>query len=178
MVHLSLQNVRRGSGELQTGVWAERIHLRTLRNLADVPMRPLYLIFQRSQRSEEVPDDWRKASVESTFKGGKRDKWVNYRCDSLTLVSKKLMEQKRRLGIARFDKGKLCLTNLIPFNDKRLPMIHFKDEGKTEGLKYILTLLKLYIKLSHHSLINKLKKYRLARLLDELTIVQTTGLTE
>ena len=82
------------------------------------------------------------------------------------------------MRIDGFNKGKLCLTNLIVFNDKRLPMIHFVDETKAEGLRYTFTLLKIYIKLSHHSLIDKLKKYRLARLLDELTIIQTAGLPE
>lgn len=81
------------------------------------------------------------------------------------------------MEIGGFNKGKLYLTYLIAFNDKRIAMNHFMDERKAEGLRYIFTFLKLYIKLSHHSLIDKLKKYRLARLLDELTIVQTAGLT-
>lgn len=57
-------------------------------------------------------------------------------------------------------------------------MIHFLDERKAEGLRNIYTSLKFYIKFSHHSLVDKLKKYRLARLLDELTAVHTAGLTE
>lgn len=178
-VPLSLQNVRRGSEEQQTGVWAERIHLRTLRNLADVPGRP-FLIFQRSQSSEEVPDGERQV-LNLPSKGqerwvGELQVWQPHFGLRETYVA--IPPKKRRLGIARFNKGKLCSTNLMAFNDKILPIIHFMDEGKTEELKYILTLLRLYIKLSHHSLIDKLKKYRLARLLDELTIVQTAGVTE
>lgn len=93
MVQLFLQKVRTGSEELQISIWTERMHLRTQRNLTDISVKPLYLIFQGSQRSKEVSDDNRKESVESAFKGAKRDELVNYRHDSLTLVSKKLMEQ-------------------------------------------------------------------------------------
>lgn len=55
---------------------------------------------------------------------------------------------------------------------------HHHNEKKAEGLRYIFALLKPYIKVSHHSLIDKPKTYRLARLLDELTVVQTADLTE
>jgi len=41
MVRLFLQNVKRGSEELQIGVRTERVHQWTLRNLADVSVRPL-----------------------------------------------------------------------------------------------------------------------------------------
>lgn len=71
----------------------DRKDLRTLKNLADVSMRPIYLIFQRWWWSKEVPEDWRKASLEPTFKGGKSDDLRNYKHDNLTLESKKLMEQ-------------------------------------------------------------------------------------
>lgn len=100
------------------------------------------------------------------------------RRDIFTLKETHGANSSGRMGTTGFNRGKLCLTNTTVSNDKRLPKLHFIDEGKTEMLKYILTFLKLYIKLSHHSLIDKLKKYGLARLLDELTIVQTAVLTE
>lgn len=82
------------------------------------------------------------------------------------------------MGVDGFNKGKLCLTTMTVFTNKRLSMIHFLDERKADGLRNIHAQLKLYIKFSHHSLIDKLQKYRLATLLDELTAVQTAGLTE
>jgi len=39
------------------------MHLRVLRELADVIAEPLSIIFERSWQTEEVPKDWRKASV-------------------------------------------------------------------------------------------------------------------
>jgi len=39
-----------------------------LRELADVAAEPLSIIFQRSWRTGEVPEDWRKAIVTPVFK--------------------------------------------------------------------------------------------------------------
>ena len=50
----------------------EGMHPRVLRELADVIAEPLSIIFERSWRTGEVPEDWRKASVTSIFKKGKK----------------------------------------------------------------------------------------------------------
>jgi len=47
------------------------MHPQMLRELADVTAEPLSTIFERSWRTEEVPEDWRKASVTAVFKKGK-----------------------------------------------------------------------------------------------------------
>jgi len=44
-----------------------------LRELADVIFEPLSIIFERSWRTGEVPEDWRKASVTPIFKKGKKE---------------------------------------------------------------------------------------------------------
>jgi len=44
------------------------MHPRVLRELADVIAEPLSIIFERSWRTGEVPEDWRKASVTPIFK--------------------------------------------------------------------------------------------------------------
>jgi len=51
------------------------MHPRVLRELADVIAEPLSVIFERSWRTGEVPEDWRKSSVTPIFKkeGGPRE---------------------------------------------------------------------------------------------------------
>jgi len=44
-----------------------------LRELADVIAEPLSIIFERSWRAGEVPEDWRKAYVTPIFKKGKKE---------------------------------------------------------------------------------------------------------
>ncbi|KAJ7418157.1 hypothetical protein BTVI_30465 [Pitangus sulphuratus] len=51
----------------------DRMHPRMLRELADVIAKPLSIIFERSWRIGEVPEDWRKPSVTPVFKNGKKE---------------------------------------------------------------------------------------------------------
>jgi len=62
-----------------------------LRELADVIAEPLSIIFERSWRTEEVPEDWRKANVTPVFKKGKKDDPGNYRPVSLTSIPGKVV---------------------------------------------------------------------------------------
>ena len=64
-----------------------------LRELADVIAVPLSIIFERSWRTGEVPEDWRNASVTPTFKKDRKDEPGNYRPVSLTSTAGKVMEQ-------------------------------------------------------------------------------------
>ena len=49
------------------------MHPRVLRELADVIAEPLSIIFERSWRTREVPEYWRKATVTPIFKKGKKE---------------------------------------------------------------------------------------------------------
>jgi len=59
------------------------IHPRVLREVANVVAEPFPIIFERSWRTGEVPEDWRKANVTPIFKKGKKEDPENYRPVSL-----------------------------------------------------------------------------------------------
>jgi len=152
------------------------MHPRVLRELADVIAEPLSIIFERSWRTGEVPEDWRKANVTSVFKKGKKEDPGNYRLVSLTSIPGKVMEQLILEVIIKqveekkvirshqhgFTKGKSCLTNLIAFCDGT---IGFVDEGRAVDV-ICLDFCKAFDMVSHNILLGKLRKCGL----DEWTV--------
>ncbi|CAM5078595.1 unnamed protein product [Eretmochelys imbricata] len=154
----------------------DALHLRVLKELADVIAEPLAVIFENSWRSGEVPDDWKKANVVPIFKKGKEEDPGNYRPVSLTSVPGKIMEQVLKESILKhleerkvirnsqhgFTKGKSCLTNLIAFYDEITGSV---DEEKAMDVLF-LDFRKAFDTVSQRILASKLKKYGL----DEWTI--------
>ncbi|GAB0181797.1 mitochondrial enolase superfamily member 1 [Grus japonensis] len=152
------------------------MHPRVLRQLADVIAMPLSIIFERSWRTGEVPEDWRKDSFALVFKKGKKKDPGNYRPVSLTSIPGKVMEQlilgiiskhveeKKVIGSGQhgFTKGKSCLTNLIAFYDG---MTGWVDEGRAVDIVY-LDFSKAFDTVSHNILIGKLRNCGL----DEWTV--------
>jgi len=152
------------------------MHPAVLRELADVIAEPLSIIFERSWRTGEVPEDWRKASVTPVFKKGKKEDPGNYRPVSLTSSPGKVMEQlildviskqveeKKVIRCSHhgFTKGKSCLTNLIAFYDG---VTGWVDEVRAVDVAY-LDFSKAFSTVSHNILLGKLRKCGL----DEWTV--------
>ncbi|PKU35648.1 rna-directed dna polymerase from mobile element jockey- hypothetical protein [Limosa lapponica baueri] len=162
--------------DIRKSMGPEGMNPRVLRELAEVIDGPLSIIFERSWRTGEVPEDWRKANVIPVFKKGKKEDPGNYRLVSLTSIPGKMME-RLFLGIIskhmeekkairssqhQFTKGKSCLTNLIAFYDG---MTGCRDERRVVDVVY-LVFSKAFDTVSHSILIAKLRK----RGLDEWTV--------
>ena len=63
-----------------------------LSQAADVLALPVAELFRRSLASEQIPEDWKKATLTPTFKKGSRLSPGNYRPVSLTCILCKVME--------------------------------------------------------------------------------------
>ncbi|KGL85593.1 RNA-directed DNA polymerase from mobile element jockey, partial [Tinamus guttatus] len=85
------------------------MHPRLLRELAEVIAKPLSIIFERSWRTGEVPEDWKKANVTPVFKNGKKKDPGNYRPVSLTSVPGKVMERLILAVVSRHREDKKVL---------------------------------------------------------------------
>ena len=69
------------------------IHSRVVVETQEQFVRPLTIIFNKSQSEGVIPDSWKEAEVVPIFKKVKRDDPGNYRPVSLTSVCGKIMEQ-------------------------------------------------------------------------------------
>ncbi|GAB0183716.1 mitochondrial enolase superfamily member 1 [Grus japonensis] len=147
------------------------MHPQVLKELADVIVRPLLIIFERSWQLGEVPQDWKKVSVTVSFQRDNKDDLGKYRLVSLTsipgntvkqiileIISKHIEQKKVIESIQHgFMKGKSCLTDLMLFYNK---VTSSMDQRRTADFVY-RDFNKAFGTVSCNILINKLEKYRL-----------------
>jgi len=141
------------------------MHTHVLRELENDIAEPLSIIFERSCRTGQLPEDWRKSRVTPVFKKGKKEDAGNYRPVSLTSILGKMMEQlileviskqveeKKLIRSSQhgFTKGKSCLTNLIAFYDD---MTGWVDERTAVDVVY-LDFSKAFDTVSHNIFLGK-----------------------
>ncbi|RMC15059.1 hypothetical protein DUI87_07239 [Hirundo rustica rustica] len=115
--------------------------------LADVTARSLLIVFETSWGLGEVPGEWKKADVASTFKNGKEGDPGNYNLVTLTFIPGEVTEHiimdaifihvKIRKSVRSikdgFIKASSYMTNLTVFYDKNTELL---KEGRTEDAYY------------------------------------------
>lgn len=160
--HILKLNDRKATGP-------DEIHARVLKEGADSLSEALSLIFDRSLRFTEIPQDWKLANVTPIFKKGRKDDASNYRPVSLTCVVCKLLERiikdsvwehLNKFRLIRdtqhgFRSGRSCLTNLLEFLEFITKQL---DEGNNVDVIY-LDFSKAFDKVPHRRLLHKLRSH-------------------
>ena len=103
------------------------IHPRVLKELAEVLVKPITIIYKKSLAECELPQHWKEATITPIFKKGDRTRAENYRPVSLTSLICKILEKLIVAQIIKhvkanqhmskqqhgFTTGKSVTTNLL-----------------------------------------------------------------
>ena len=147
----------------------DNLHPHLLQKTARTVSEPLKIIFEKSLRDGECPDDWRTANVTPIHKKGDRTEPNNYRPVSLTSQVCKVLETIVREKIVNhmkvnklfsnsqhgFREGRSCLTNLLETMEQWTKIL---DEEDCIDVAY-LDFRKAFDLVSHKHLLYKMSKY-------------------
>ena len=147
----------------------DKIHPRILKELSDSLTKPLFLLFQASIDQEQIPEEWRTATVSAIFKKGNKKQAQNYRPVSLTCICCKILESIFRDQIITHMKtnklfsknqfgfigGRSTVLQLLTVLDKWTEIL---DQGGIIDAIY-LDFMKAFDKVPHKRLIGKIGAY-------------------
>ena len=145
---------------------------RVLKELQEIIVEPLFLIFRQSLDTGKLPVSWKMGLVSPIFKKGNRHQAKNYRPVSLTSIICKTLESIIRDHIMKhmvekhlltkcqhgFIKGRSCVTQLLAVLDKWTEAL---DMGNNMDAVY-LDFAKAFDSVPHQRLLMKIKGYGIA----------------
>lgn len=170
-IEISIDTVRKKLEELDISKspGPDNINPRILKEMSDILAEPIYIIFENSLRTGELPKEWKTAHISAIFKKGDKKEACNYRPVSLTCIICKLLEKIVRENMVKHMK----MHNL--FNEKQYGFISGRstvlqllaviddwtdtlDNGGSIDVAYC-DYMKAFDKVSHRRLIHKLSIY-------------------
>ena len=147
-------------------VGPDLIHNRLLIKAADVLVKPLEMLLNRSLNEEKFPASWKIAHVTPIFKKGERDLCGNYRPVSLLSCVGKIMERCVQNHVFGFLKSNNLLTScqsgFIPGDSTIFQLLVMYDDfcksldSKTTSQSVFFDISKAFDKVWHKGLIYKL----------------------
>jgi len=148
------------------------ISSKVLKECVDKLRKPLAMIFRKSLNEQELPEDWKKASVTHIHKGGDKTEASNFRPVLLTSIPCKIIKSiimdkvklhLKSVGVSKdkqhgFLKGRSCLTNLLTSFEDWTQAV---DKGEAVDVIY-LDISIAFNSVPHKRLIDKLGWYGLS----------------
>ena len=145
------------------------IHPFLIKSMAEVFVKPLTLIFQKSVSSGTLPNAWKEARITPIFKKGSKTEPSNYRPVSLTsIVCKTLEKLVRKSIIEHLNNNNLLSDRQYGFRSHRSCALQLLNvmERWTEYVEQhqswdtvYLDLAKAFDKVSHQRLLRKVASY-------------------